>query len=342
VSGVVVFGGYGNFGGHVVRELVRRGVPVVVAGRDCAKADVVADVTDAASCRAALGGRAVAVNCAGPFARFDDTLLQVCLELGCHYADIADDRGYVNRVRRLGPRFAGRGLSAVYGCSSLPAVSGALALAARDGTGPPPGRARVTLFVGNDNPKGSAAVRSVVEGLGRPIAAPQGTEHGFRGRRVVTLPEPFGRQVVFHFDTPEYDLFPDLLGVRSVSVLLGFELRPVTHLFALLAALGVGRDWTDWLLRPAALGRGVGCSGGAVMSELFWPDGTTRRASLSGRADGQRMAALPAALVAAALATGVGGARGAVTAYDYLGGRTLLAGLTAEGFELRLSGGRRP
>jgi uncharacterized protein YbjT (DUF2867 family) len=35
----VVFGGYGVFGSHVARELVKRGVPVVVAGRDQARAE---------------------------------------------------------------------------------------------------------------------------------------------------------------------------------------------------------------------------------------------------------------------------------------------------------------
>jgi hypothetical protein len=351
MSGVVVFGGYGTFGAHVCRELARAGLPLTVAGRDAARAEsfarslgpgcqgLAADVGHAESCRDALRGQAVAVNCAGPFSGFGAALLEACVDAGCHYADIADDRGYVRLVRDHGGRFRDRGLTAAYGCSSLPAISGALALVLRDGATAAPERARVTLFVGNDNPKGAAAVGSVLGGLGRPIAAPQGTLRGFRDPEVVPLPPPFGRRTVFNFDTPEYDLFPSLFGVRSVSVKLGFELRLVTFAFAALARLGSGYGPRTGRLidLPGRLLRRFGCSGGAVMTELFFADGSARRAALVARRDGQRMAALPCAAVARALAEGGVTVRGAATAYECLGAAELLGQLTAEGFELHVS-----
>ncbi len=155
----------------------------------------------------------------------------------------------------------------------------------------------MTLFIGNHNPKGQAAVRSLVGGLGRPIAAPQGTLRGFRDREVVPLPFPFGLRGVFNFDSPEYDLFPALLGVRAVAVKVGFELRPATYFLALLARLGSGYGLRTvrWLEVPGRLFRGFGCSGAAIMTELFYPDGTAARAALVGQCDGQRMAALPCA-----------------------------------------------
>jgi short subunit dehydrogenase-like uncharacterized protein len=345
VSSAIVFGGYGTFGSLVARDLARLGVTVVIAGRDAARAEafahtlgpghsgVAADVADRASCRSALEGHAVAVSCAGPFATLGPALVEACLDAGCHYADVADDRGYVARVRSFAAAFRQRGLTAVYGCSSVPGISGALALAARAGKAAPQ-RARVTLFVGNDNPKGSAAVASVVGGLGKPIPTPQGTVRGFRDREVVPLPEPFGPRAVYNFDSPEYDLFPELLGVRAVSVKLGFELRSATRALALLAAVSShwGRRTTALLMWVGHWSRGVGCSGGAVMTELFWADGSVRRAALLARRDGQRMAALPCALAAHALCAG-SGKPGVATAYELLGG-TLLERLTEEGFEL--------
>src|SRR5262249_30875359 len=157
-----------------------------------------------ASFRELLAGRAVAVNCAGPFGDFDPTFLEACLERGCHYADIADDRRYAAMVRRYGPRFAAAGLTAAWGCSSLPAVSGALAAHLRGKINRPPRKLRVTLFIGNDNPKGVAAVASLVTGLGRPIAAPQGVLRAGHGWEVVPLPPPFGRRSVFNFDCADY------------------------------------------------------------------------------------------------------------------------------------------
>jgi hypothetical protein len=345
---VLVVGGYGTFGVHVCRELVRWGVPLSVAGRDAARAEAFAralgpgcasravDVGHADSCQAALQGHGVTVNCAGPFGKFDATLLEACLATGCHYADIGDNRRYAAVVRERGNRFRTQGLAAVYGCSSLPGISGALAIQARGAATAKVDRARVTLFVGNDNAKGDAAVRSVLAGLGRPIAAPQGTLLGFRDREVVPLPPPFGARGVFNFEAPEYDLFPALLDTRAVSVKLGFELRLANYGFAVLARLGSGYgSLTARLIAlPGRLLRFLGCSGGAVMTELFLAGGQMRRAALLARRDGQRMAALPCALVARALAEGRAGPGGALTAYDYLGAQALLAALVGEGFEL--------
>jgi saccharopine dehydrogenase-like protein len=343
VKPVVVFGGYGTFGSHVARELARIGHVVTVAGRDRCRAEaaaaalgpqhhgVAADVTDPRSCGQALAGQSVAVSCAGPFSALGETLLEACLRARCHYADIGDDRAHAARVRGWGERFRDAGLAAAYGCSSLPGLSGALALLAREGATGPPERARVTLFIGNDNPKGEAAVRSAVAVLGRPIAAPQGTLRGFRDREVVALPAPFGRRAVYNFDGPEYDLFPALLGVESVVVKVGFEMSLATRMFALLGRLssGYGAGTGQVLTGLGRLAGRTGHEGGAVLVELEWPDGIVRRASLVGD---HRMAALPCALVATALATGECARPGAATAYELLGHRELLQAMAARGF----------
>jgi hypothetical protein len=345
----VIFGGYGTFGSLVARELARFDLAVTIAGRDLNRAvelarslgpglrGLAADVTRPESIRAALADQAVAVHCAGPYGPSDATVLETCLEAGCHYVDIADDRAYIAMLRGYGERFRQRGLAAVYGCSSLPAISGALGLAAA-GKGDAPGRCRVTLFIGNNNPKGWAAIRSLVGGLGKPIRAPQGVLRGFRDREVVTLPEPFGRRAVFNFDSPEYDLFAQHLGIRAVRVKLGFGMPLATYLFALLAKLGSNygdrtADVFEWL---GKWGPRFGTSGAVVMTELFYCNGFCCRAAAFARHEGQRMAALPCALVARELASRRSVIGGAMTAYEFLGGTTLLEGLEAAGFEVRI------
>jgi hypothetical protein len=343
VKGVIVFGAYGVFGRHVASELAKRGVPLTVAGRDLAKAEAfarelnqraaVADVTNIDSCRAVLDGHAVAVNCAGPFNALGTSLLDACLDAGCHYCDIADDRGYAAAVRGYDQRFRDQSRAAVYGCSSLPGISGSLALRAMHGATPVE-RVRVTLFIGNKNPKGRAAVGSLVAQLGRPIVAPQGELRGFREREVVDLPPPFGRRAVFNFQSPEYDLFPLLLGAKSVSVKVGFESRFGTYACAALAKLGLayGRRTAALFDFPGRLMGWYGHSGGFVMTELFLADDSVRRAAIGGPSDGQRMAALPCALVAQKLASIEGLHIGASTAYEFLGADGLLDALAAAGF----------
>ncbi len=348
---VVVFGGYGSFGVQVVRELARCGVAVAVAGRDLARARALvaqlgpphsaraADVTRPESCLAALARHSVAVCCAGPFSSVGESLLEACLAAGRHYVDIADDRAYVAQVRSRDAAFRQRGLVAAYGCSSLPALSGALAQLARAQEPDPPRAVRVTLFIGNDNPKGRAAIRSAVASLGKPLQAPKATLLGFRDGEWVSLPAPFGRRRVYTLDSPDYDLLPALLGAAEVKVKVGFEMALTTRTFALLAALGSGYGartaaLLDWLGR---LGPRVGCSGGAVFAELSWSDGRRHGASLSGAKDGQRMAGLPAALVAQALDAGAPAVRGALAAYELLGARPLLDAVAARGYQLAVA-----
>jgi Saccharopine dehydrogenase NADP binding domain len=350
---VVIFGGAGTFGRLVARELVRLGLVVVIAGRDRARAEAFArtleptqcaleaNIQQPDSCRSALDRECVAVNCAGPFRGFGPALLDACLSAGCHYVDIADDRGYAALARGYSDRFQRRGLVAAYGCSSLPGLSGSLGIWALEGSSAPPLGARVTLLIGNNHPKGRAAIESLVQGFGRPILAPQGTLSGFRNREVVALPQPFGKRSVYSFESPEYDLFPDLLGVRSVSVNVGFELRLATRGLATLASLGPRQPTRTafWLERLAWPFQWLGTPSGVVMTELTFGDGSSRRAALWSLTDGQRMAALPCALVAQALASSKIDMTGAVTAYQFFGAKPLLDRMAAAGFSLECTAG---
>ena len=344
---ITVFGGYGVFGAHVARILAAAGIRVRVAGRDVVRAErfaaelgtdpegLAADVNDPVSCSRALAGVRVAVNCAGPFSSMSMALPDACLAAGVHYVDIADHRGWTVRLRSRDDDFRARGLAAAVGCSSLPGISGALAVM----TGrrlPAVERVRVTLFIGNRNPKGEAAVRASAEQLGRSFSAPQGTLRGLQGREIVDLPSPFGPRAVYDWESPELYLLPGLLGAREVRVKVGFEARLATRSLAILARLGprLGRFLLASMAPIARHLSGFGHSGGFVKVELFGPDGTMAAASLGGANDGQRMAALPAAFVAQGLADGSLAARGVVTAYEALGAESLVDRLVTEGFDL--------
>jgi NAD(P)-dependent dehydrogenase (short-subunit alcohol dehydrogenase family) len=346
---VTVCGGYGVFGHHVARALAASGVPVRIAGRDGARAAraatelgpghgaITADVRDQASCERALAGAPVVVCCAGPFASLPLVLPEACLAAGVHYVDIADDRAWLARLRGLGERFRERSLTAAVGCSSLPGISGALALVAANRLTLIE-RVRVVLFIGNRNPKGEAAVLSAAGQLGRRFAAPQGPLVGLRGRQTVFLPAPFGRRAVLDFESPELDLFPGLLGASDVRVMVGFESRLATSSMALLSRLGprLGPKGARAIVPVARLLSGFGHSGGVVQVELRSPDGIKATASLSGATNGQRLAALPAALIAEALWRGEPVRRGTIHAWEAFGARSLLNRVAASGYELAL------
>ncbi|HVS00461.1 MAG TPA: saccharopine dehydrogenase NADP-binding domain-containing protein [Thermoanaerobaculia bacterium] len=344
---IAVFGGYGTFGSLVARALDQAGLAVRILGRNGERArafaarlgarheGAAADATDPAACRRALEGMRVAVSCAGPFHALGLALPEACLAAGAHYVDIADDRTWFARLRRLDGRFRDAGLAAAVGCSSLPGISGALALLAAEAI-PEVRAARVTLFIGNRNPKGDAAVRAAAAQLGRPFAAPQGTLRGYQGREVVRLPPPFGARAVYDVDSPELDLFPALIGAREVRVKVGFEARMATASIAALAHLGPrwGGALTRAMLPIARPLSRFGHSGGFVQVELWGADGASVASLGSGR-EGQRMAALPAAFAAEEMLREAAGPRGVLTAWEVLGARPLLAKLESAGYELR-------
>ena len=345
---VAVFGGYGTFGRIVARELASRGRQVTVVGRDASRAETYAaelgathvgasaDVHSMDDCAKMIAGHHVAVHCAGPFSGFDATLLNACCEQNCHYVDIADDRAYCHMVRRHSDAFQAKRLTAVYGCSSLPGISLAAAMLAAQQRDDPPQRARVTLFIGNNNPKGQGAVASASQLVGRAIDAPQGTLRGFRRWERVPLPAPFGPRGVLNFESPDFDLLPERLGVGDVRVKVGFELSLTNWAFVSFASLApwAGRKILPLLGRAGELVRGIGSSGGVVMSELFWTDGQTQSVAVLAREQGQRMAALPAVYVAEHVCRKSAPAVGAQTCVDLLGADQLLNLLAADGCEI--------
>jgi hypothetical protein len=102
---------------------------------------------------------AFAVACtAGPFQQLDRGLVRRAVECGAHWLDIADDaRWFFDLVddRELDALARERNVVVMPGLSSLPALSCALVRRLM-----PTQRAEITLFIGNGNRKGAAAIAS--------------------------------------------------------------------------------------------------------------------------------------------------------------------------------------
>ena len=137
---VIVLGARGVFGSLLVRELAGK-YEVVPAGRGAGVSP------------------AFAVACtAGPFQQLDRSLVRAAVEAGAHWLDIADDERWFFDLlddRQLDALARERGVVVMPGLSTMPALSCALVtrLATID-------RVTITLFIGNDNAKGAAAIAS--------------------------------------------------------------------------------------------------------------------------------------------------------------------------------------
>jgi short subunit dehydrogenase-like uncharacterized protein len=110
---LLVYGAYGYTGALVAREAARRGLPLVVAGRDGARLGALAlelgatarafDLADAAAVRRGIAGVAAVLHCAGPFVHTWRPVVDACLAAGVHYLDVT---GELSVFRAIGARSA--------------------------------------------------------------------------------------------------------------------------------------------------------------------------------------------------------------------------------------------
>ena len=138
---VLIVGGYGAFGARAAERLARTGdIDLIIAGRDLARAKAAAielrkrqlsaakpsissTVLDAAIAKAddlKRLGCTVVLNASGPFQHAAPTLARACIEAGCHYVDLADDRAFVTGISALDAAAKSAGVLVVSGASSVP------------------------------------------------------------------------------------------------------------------------------------------------------------------------------------------------------------------------------
>ncbi len=98
---IAVVGATGHTGQFVVREVQRRGLPVVAVGRSAARLDDTlppavprraVEFNDPASLEQAFAGCAVVINCAGPFLDTAAPVALAALRAGCHYIDVTAEQ----------------------------------------------------------------------------------------------------------------------------------------------------------------------------------------------------------------------------------------------------------
>jgi hypothetical protein len=148
---IVVAGSRGVFGTLLVRELAPR-YDVIATTRETLD---LADVDAVAS----IARDAFAFACAaGPFARLDRRIVRAVVDAGAHWLDISDDATWFFDLvddLSLDALARERGVVVMPGLSTLPALS--YALVRELGM---PREVDITMYIGNGNAKGAAAIAS--------------------------------------------------------------------------------------------------------------------------------------------------------------------------------------
>ena len=110
---LMIYGATGYTGKLVAAEAIRRGLDVVLAGRNAKKLKTLgerlgADVekialSDPTGLRAALKDVAAVLHCAGPFSRTAQPMVEACLATKTHYLDVTGEIDVFEAIARRGP-----------------------------------------------------------------------------------------------------------------------------------------------------------------------------------------------------------------------------------------------
>jgi len=352
---VLVLGGTGVFGSRICRRLARHGgLRIFIGGRSPAKIRrLVREIredssdSDVRCCIVNLpddlpvvldetAARLVIHTC-GPFQGQDYRVPEICIDKGVHYLDLADDREFVSGFGRLNRRARRKGVLAVSGVSSVPALSSAVVEDLK------PAFARldeisIGITPGIRSPRGLAVVEGILSYTGKLIPRWQDGAwrqvHGWQDMRRRSLSTSrMGRLGTRWFaacDVPDNALFPEAYpDVRAVAFRAGLE----------LSLLHWGLWFLSWLvrwrvianLRPyarvlrdlAALFAGCGSDRGGMFVDLVGLDADGCRVGLTWTllaeaGDGPWVPCLPAVVLTRKLARGEITARGAFPCLGFL------------------------
>src|SRR5919197_6288493 len=107
---IAIYGATGYTGRLVAAELRRRGARAVLAGRNQAKLEIVAEdlggdvetrparLDDAPALRRLLEPCAAVIACAGPFRLHGEPVLAAAVEAGTHYLDTTGEQRFMRKV----------------------------------------------------------------------------------------------------------------------------------------------------------------------------------------------------------------------------------------------------
>ena len=344
---ILVLGGAGNFGRRIAAALHARGLPVIIAGRDEAKAaafaatlpgarSVVCDVTQRLDGVLATERPAVVVNTCGPFQGSDYRVAQSCIQQGCHMVDLADGRAFVTGITTLDAAAKAANVAVISGASTVPGLSSAVLEAQRQHF-----RSIDSLTYGispgQKAERGLATTQAILGYVGKKLAPITGHErpvYGWQGLYRQAYPT-LGARWMANCDIPDLDLLPQHYGLRRITFSAGMELGALhLGLYALswLVRLGLPLDLprhAKALLYASNIMNRFGCDIGGMHMILSGTglDGrplTRRWFIIARQGHGPHIPTIPAILLAERLSRGTFMLRGAmpcvglVTLADYL------------------------
>jgi hypothetical protein len=248
---VLILGGYGNFGKRIARLLTRRGVAVIIAGRDKSKATELAlalpsqladvaifDVNSGLLRQLELARPRVVINTCGPFQNADYAVAKTCIAAGVHYVDLADGRDFVTGITQLDVAAQKQNVAVISGASTVPALTSAVI----EHYLPRLSEIESLTFgiaPGQKAERGLATTQAILSYVGeklKPCAGYQ-TRYGWQDLYLQRYPQ-IGKRWMANCDIPDLDLLPEKYGIKKIRFSAGME-NSLLHLGTWLISWGI-------------------------------------------------------------------------------------------------------
>jgi short subunit dehydrogenase-like uncharacterized protein len=228
---VLLFGATGYTGRLTAEALGRRAASFVVAGRDLAKLEELAERTGATDARRAEVGDVAAltraledvkaiISCVGPFRQLGDTAAEAAVRAGVHYVDSTGELGFIDHlIENYGPRAetAGIVMAPSMGFDEVPAdVALSLAVEGLD-------RPEAVVTYALPTHASTGTLRTLVAGIATSDARwvragrPEKVATGSR-RRWAPMPPPLGPKLGVSVPLAEGRLAPLHLELSSLEL----------------------------------------------------------------------------------------------------------------------------
>lgn len=279
---VLIVGGAGVFGRRLAKGLLETtSATVILAGRSLARVEkaalalgahevVVLDRETATPEAVGALSPNLVIDAAGPFQGADLRFARATIEAGVHYMDLADARDFVAAFPELDALARSRGVAAIAGASSTPALTHAVLdeLTA--------GWTRVDVIRAGIAPanrmdRGPAVMKAILSWVGAPVRVFENgswrERAGWSDCGVVDVPM-LGRRRFALAETPDLDLMPARYAPRDAALFMaGLELWLMHRGMEVVAAL----RRCGFVRRPVLLAEPLRLAG-----EMLGPFGSDR------------------------------------------------------------------
>lgn len=229
---VLVVGGHGEVGRHVVRTLIFMQRTIIIAGRNASKGqafiELLGNYSDISfrtldltkgpeELAPALGGVAAVIMCSD---QSDIKFVNLCLEKGIQYVDIAADDEHLRKIEKLNTIAQENHTAAVLSVGLAPGLTNLLVRECREKS-PELNQFEIGILLGTGDAHGAQAIDWTMKNLlhWNSSLAPRNIEYGL----------PWGRRKSYPFEFSDQYALERTIGVKA-STFLCFSSKALTFM----------------------------------------------------------------------------------------------------------------